>query len=652
MHSGLPGADNKTGKTTMLQAMRDRVMGILGWIIIGLIIMTFALFGLGSYLQNRSHVYAAKVNDTEISPRELQIAYQNQRANMQRALGDSFDPALIDDEQLRKQALDSLIQKQLILQAAKADGMAVSDQLLAARIHSISAFQQDGKFDQDRYQSLLFQQGQTPAGFEHETRELLTVQQLINGVSNTAFVTGSEIDRAYSLQEQTRSFDYIVVAADSFADSIVPDEEEIAAYYQQHSEEFQTPQRVRLSYVRLKSSDISDSIEVSDDELQALYARKKASLKSKEQRRASHILFQVASDADQETVDKVKQEAEKVLARIRAGEDFGKLAAEYSDDPGSAKKGGDLDYFSAGTMVPEFDKAAFSMSVGEVSEPIRTQFGYHIIKLTDIKAGKIPPLEEVRDQLVKEIRQRQVDDLYYEQYEQLTDLAYENPDSLQASADGLGLEIKTSDWITATQGEGIGAYPKVRAIAFSDDVLEAGNNSEPIEVDQGDAIVLRVSDRESAHPTPLEEVRDTIVARLKQEGAARAAAEKGDQIMQELGGDKSMKDIAQADELEFKEADKVGRNAPGYKPELIGAVFRLPRPADDQALTEGIALANGDYVVVQLKAVTDADPANMTEAMRTQLKQGFEDMRHNMVLSTLVDSLRGRAEVEIPAASE
>jgi peptidyl-prolyl cis-trans isomerase D len=252
---------------------------------------------------------------------------------------------------------------------------------------------------------------------------------------------------------------------------------------------------------------------------------------------------------------------------------------------------------------------------------------------------------------VEEIRKRQVDDLYYEQFEQLTDLAYEHPDSLQASADGLGLEIQTSDWITAAQGEGIGAYPQVRAMAFSDDVLEAGNNSEPIEVDQGDAIVVRVSDREAAHPTPLEQVRDTIVARLRQEGAARAAAEKGDRITQELGQGKAMKDIAQASELEFKEADSVGRKAPGYNPELIGAVFRLPRPGD-QALTEGITLANGDYVVVQLKAVTDADPANMTEAMRAQLKQGFETMRRNMVLSTMVDSLRARAEVEIPAASE
>ncbi len=637
----------------MLQAMRDRVMGVLGWIIIGLIIITFALFGLGSYLQDRTRAYAAKVNGVDIEPRELQIAYQNQRANMEQMLGDAFDPALINEQMLKQQALENLIRKELILQAARADGMAVSDQLLAARIHAISAFQEDGEFNQERYQRLLLQQGQTPAGFEQATRRLLTAEQLMNGVSNTAFVTDAEVDSVYALQQQERSFDYLLVAAEPFKAGIDPSDDEIKAYYEKHSDRFVTPRRVRLSYVRLDAEVLGKGIEVSDAAVKDYYEQKKASLKTQEQRRASHILFQLAADADEATVNKTRAEAEKVLQQVRDGADFGKLAKQYSADPGSSGNDGDLGYFPAGTMVPEFDQTVSAMKVGDVSDLVRTQFGFHIIKLTDIKGSEIPPLEDVRAELVKELKQRQIGERYYEQLEQLTDTAYENPADLQAAADALGLEIRTTDWISESGGEDtdIGKYPQVRAAAFSDDVLEGGNNSEPLEVGQDDAIVLRVKDREAAHPTPIEEVKDKIVAALKQEQAAKAARDKGDQLLQKLQSGLVMKDMVE-DGLSYKEADAVERDAPGHNPELVRDVFKLPRPGADKPLDKAFALANGDYAVVQLKAVTDADPMTMTEAQRTQLKRALENMHRNQDAASLVDDLRRLAEVEVSKDSE
>jgi peptidyl-prolyl cis-trans isomerase D len=304
--------------------------------------------------------------------------------------------------------------------------------------------------------------------------------------------------------------------------------------------------------------------------------------------------------------------------------------------------------------VPEFDKAVFAMKVGDVSDLVQTQFGFHIIKLTDIKGSEIPPLEDVRAELVKELKQRQIDEQYYEQLERLTDTAYENPDNLQVAADALNLEIKTTDWISESGGgdTDIGKYPQVRAAAFSDDVLEGGNNSEPLEVGQDDAIVLRIKDREAAHPTPIEAVKDKIVAALKQEQAAKAARDKGDELLQKLQGGAVMKDMADADGLSYKQADMVGRDAPGHDPELVRSVFRLPRPSSDEPAEKAFALANGDYAVVQLKAVTDADPTTMSEAQRTQLKRGFENMQRNQALATLVDDLRRLAEVEVPKDSE
>ena len=637
----------------MLQAIRDRAMGVLGWIVIGLIIITFALFGLGSYLQDKSRAFAAKVNGVEISPRELQVAYQNQRARMEQMLGDAYDPSLIDEQQLKQQALQSLISRQLILQAAQQDGMAISDQLLAAKIHSVKAFQADGEFSEEVYQRALAQQGMTPLGFEYETRQQLTAEQLVNGLSNTAFVTSSELQRAYSLQEQTRTFDYIVVSAAPIEEIADPDDATIQSYYEENSQGFMTPARVRLAYLRLNEEGLGEVIEIDEQVLADYYEEKKNMLTGHEQRRASHILFQVSEDADEAAGKAVMAKAEKVLQQVRDGGDFAALAKEHSDDAGSAANGGDLGFFAKGAMVPAFEKAAFELQPGEVSELVQSQFGYHIIRLTEIKSADIPALEEVRDELVAELKQREIDDLYYDQLEQLTDNAYESPDSLDAAADALGLEVKTSDWITQTGGgEGIGQYPKVRSAAFSEDVLESGNNSEPLEVAEYDALVIRVLEREAAHPTPLADVRDKIVGALKTEASAQAAREKGEGLLVKLSEGAVAKDLVVGDGFAFHQADAVSRAATGHAPEITGKVFKLARSVDAGPLNTGFQLSNGDYVVVQLTAVEDADASEMTEAQRTQMLRGFENMRKNLAVSVLVNDLRKRATIEIPEVSE
>lgn len=636
----------------MLQAIRDRAMGVLGWIVIGLIIITFALFGLGSYLQDRAKVYAAKVNDVEITPQQLQNEYQNQRARMEQMLGDAFDPALIDNDRLKKNALEALVQRELLLQAATDNAMAVSDQLLAAQIQAVPAFQADGRFDESRYQQLLMRQGHTPASFEYETRRMLTAEQFIKGLSDTAFVTAPEISRAYSLQEQKRSFETLSVSASELAKTLEPDEAQVEQYYADHTDQYVTPERVRLNYVRLDGQTLAEGIDVAEDDVTALYEQKKTALKTQEQRRASHILFQLAGDADEQAVNAAKAEAESLVKQIRDGADFAELAKAHSDDPGSAAKGGDLGFFASGVMVPEFDKAVFAMSAGEISDPVRSQFGFHIIKLVEVKSGELPTLDAVRDDLVNELKQREIANIYYDQLERLANVSYEHPDSLQAAADELRLEVQTSDWVTATGGDGIAQYPLVRNAAFSEDVLEGGNNSEPLEVGPADAIVLRVVEREPAHPTALAEVREQVLAALKQEKAAQAAADRAQALLKEVEGGASMETLAEDDSVAYGKQDAVGRNAPGVLPELMREVFKLPRPGHKPALTRFLTLANGDAVVVRLSAVADADPDTMSDAQRTQLQRGFENLRRNQTLSVLVENLRERATIEIPDDSE
>ncbi|TCK17798.1 peptidyl-prolyl cis-trans isomerase D [Thiogranum longum] len=637
----------------MLQAFRERVMGWLGWVIIGLVIMTFALFGLGSYLQDKSQVYAAKVNDTEISPRELQQAYQQQRARMQEMMGDAYNPALIDDALLRKQALDGLINRELLLQAARDNGLTISDALLAAQIHAIPAFQEDGEFSEKRYRDLVTRRGQTVSQVEYATRNSLLTEQLLSGVGGTVFVTAGELDRAYRLQNQKRDFAYLIVSAKPFESTVKINEEQIKTYYEKHIDDFIVPERVKLSYLRLNSDGLGDSLEVNEADLEAYYEARKVSLKTKEQRRASHILISVAADADEETVAKARAEADAIRARLAAGADFAELAKENSDDPGSAKQGGDLGFFNTGDMVPEFDKTVFAMEKGDVSEPIRTQFGFHIIKLTDVKGGEIPPLAEIRDDLVREMQQEKIDEIFYEQVEQLTNLSYENPDSLDAAAEALGLEVQSSDWLDAKGGPGIGQYPKVVAAAFSDDVLEGGNNSEPVEVGPNDVIVVRVEERQSEHQAPLEDVRDEVIAGLKQELAAEAARSRGESLMTRLEeGGATLEELNNQDYYAYRKAEGVTRATGGFNPEVMHKAFTLARPQEGKPVDYSFALSNGDFALIRLTAVTDGDPSELKPEQRTQMARGYENMYRSLELDTLIRDLRARADIVIPQDSE
>lgn len=637
----------------MLQAFRNTVMGWLGWIIIGLVIMTFALFGLGSYLQDKTRVYAAKVNDVEIAPRDLQQAYQQQRARIQERMGDAYNPALLDEKRLRQQALDGLINRELMLQAARDAGLTVSDALLAAQIHAIAAFQEDGEFSEQKYRDLVGLRGLSVSGFESNIRNEFMSEQLLTGLATTAFATPSELDRAYSLQNQQRDFAYLIVSAKPFEESVDVSEEKIQQYYEKNSDNFMIPERVKLSYLRLTGEELGASQEVDESDLEAFYEERRASLKTKEQRRASHILIPVAADADEDTVAKAREKVDSVRAQLDAGETFADLARDNSGDPGSAKQGGDLGYFSSGDMVPEFDSTVFSMNKGDISEPIRTQFGFHIIKLVDIKGSDIPPLAEVRDELIHEMQQEKANDLFYELIEQLTDLSYENPDSLDGAAEALGLEIQTTDWMDSNSGSGIGQYPKVRAAAFSEDVLENGNNSEPVEVAPNDVIVIRVAERQSEHLAPLSEVRDTVIEQLKKELAAQAARTRGESLSARLAdGGATLEELNNQDFYGYRKAEAVTRASGGFNPEVMRRAFALAHPEDDKPVDDSFALSNGDYALIRLTSVKDGDPAELKPEQRTQLARSYESMYRSLMLDTLVKDLRARADIVIPQSSE
>jgi peptidyl-prolyl cis-trans isomerase D len=632
----------------MLQAIRDRITGWIAWVIVALIAVTFALWGVDSYLRDESAAFAAKVDGVEIGEALLARAMQRQRVQMQRLLGDDFAPGMIDESLLRTSALEGLIQKQLLMQMAEKEGFAISDQLLAARIQAIPELQEDGVFSRERYEFLLRQQGMSPVGFELDMRTDLLTNQILSGINTTLGVTEEELARIYSLQAQQREVEYLLVSAARLAEAIEPGEAEIASYFESRRDDFREPEQLRLEYLEIARSDVAAEIPVDEATVRSHYEQNLQAYGREEQRRVRHILIQVDAAADDEKVSVAREKALRAAERIQGGEDFAALAAELSDDPGSAAQGGDLGFFGRGMMVQEFENAAFALAQGELSEPVRSPFGFHLIEVVDIEAGEVRPLEEVRADIIASLREFEADTLFMDRAEVLANAAYEHPDTLGVAASELDLEIKETDWISRDGGEGIAAFPSVMDVAFGDEVLERGNNSDPIEVEPGRLVVVRLLDRKPAQHRPLEQVREEVTAALRGERARQAAERTGQELLEKIAAGESPATLADGETLRYQPPASIQRNARNHPAAVVTEVFRLPHPGPDQPSRSGLALDNGDYVVVSLNRVENGDPARMTDADRQQLRQGLASLYGAAENTALLARLRAEAKVVIP----
>ncbi|HEX9802120.1 MAG TPA: SurA N-terminal domain-containing protein, partial [Gammaproteobacteria bacterium] len=480
----------------MLEFIRSRARGWFAWVIVGMIIIPFALWGINSYISGGGgDTSVARVGGAEISQGQLQNAFQQRRQRLQEMFGGTL-PAMFSDEMIRGQVLEQLIEQEILVQVARDNGMRIGDSILAQTITGIDAFHEEGRFSNTRYQQLLRAQGMMPGMFEQRVRRDMLAAQYTGGISATSFITDADIDNYLRLQQQQRSVGYLTVASARFSDEVEISEDEIADYYQQQAQEFMQPERVKVDYLELNIDDLAKAITVDETAMRERYEARRINYASDEQRQASHILVQVPASAGDEQVNAQQSKAEAILARIRQGEAFADLAKAESDDPGSAGQGGDLGFFGRGVMDPAFEEAAFALKKGEVSELVRSSFGFHIIKLTDVRGGEVKPFEEVRAELQKEIQLERAEQQYYEMAEQLANLTYEHPESLGIAAEELQLPIKTSPFFTRDGGPGIAAEPKVTGAAFSEEILARGNNSETIELGRNHMVVLRLNDHQ------------------------------------------------------------------------------------------------------------------------------------------------------------
>jgi len=628
----------------MLQTIRNRSQGWLAWAIVILITIPFALWGIQEYLGGGREPAAATVNGVEIPQREVQRVAQMQRQRLLAALGADADPALLDELRLQEVAREGLIENELLFQTVEEAGFRVGDAQLVSRIHAIPAFQEDGVFSPQRYEEALRNQGMLPGGFEPMLRRDLMIEQLQRGIESSAFVTQRELDELVRLEEQRRSIAYLVVPSKEYESRVTISEEEITAYYEQNPQEFTRPEQVSVEYLELNLDELAAGVEVDEQTLRNYYEDHKSSYGKPEERRASHILIPLEEDADEKAVAEAKAKAEALIRQIKDGKSFAEVARKESGDPGSAREGGDLGWFGKGVMEPAFEEAVFSLKEGEISQPVRTGFGFHIIKVTGVKPGGVPEFEQVRDRVAADYQREQAEKRYYDAAEQLANLSYEHPDTLEPAAEQLGLTIKNSPLFDRQGGEGITANPKVVAAAFSEEVVEQGYNSEPIELSPVHMVVLRKKEYIPEQLQPLAEVRDQIVEKLRRKKARDAAFGDAEKIAQRAATGEEMDALAEEYKLKWERVEDLRRDDQKVKPGIVREAFRIPRPEGDKPRFVARRV-NGDAVVIALFAVEDGDPGKVDKEKREANKRALTGASGRADYADLVKELKSRAEI-------
>ncbi len=632
----------------MLQIIRDRATGWIAWVIVIFISIPFALFGIQEYLSPASNVAVAIVNGTDITIGEFQRTYQRQRAQLQSLLGGSFDINQLDEERLREEALNQLITDEVVLQTAHAGGMRIGDQQLARAIQTQELFQQIGVFSEDLYQQWLRTQGYSPGRFEYDLKRSMLAEQVVAGIATSAIVTERELADAVRLQRQIRVFDTLTVPAARFSEVKI-DDAAIRAEYEANQVDYIFPEQVKLEYIEVSRDAIAAGIEPDDEELRTAYDQRKADFQTPEQRETSHILLTLEDGADEATVAAAHERLEELKRQIDAGGSFEELAREHSQDPGSAGQGGSLGSIGRGVLDSAFEEVAFELARGEVSDPVRSAFGLHLIRVDAISASKQPSFAEVREQMRAEYQNNQAEREFVDQLDLMATMAFENPESLEAVADALGLTPAVSDWMSrlAASNSGIGRNPAVTEAAFNLDVLQDGFNSEPIELDPSRVIVVRVAEHRPSRQKPLEEVRDRIQRELVKRESRKLAANSGRSLLQRLKDGEDAQMVAEQAELDWAGESELERDAADSNISVRSTAFRMARPAPGQTLFGGTATTGGDYVIVGLKRVIDGALADEDQGQQNATRRNLEVAAGRTVYDAVVQTLRGDADVVV-----
>ena len=630
----------------MLQLIRDRATGWAAWTIVILICIPFALWGVYDYMSPSQSVAIATVNGTEVDARRFGRLYQQQRYRLLALLGDGAQAGMIDDERLREQVLEQIVDDELLLQTARSDGLRIGDRRLAEAISSLPQVQDENGFSQELYDAYLRNQGLGPLGFEFEVRRNLLLEQVVAAVAHLVEPSGHELDEALRLTTQERVYSSLRLPAQVFRPEHI-DESELRDYFESRRAHFSSPEQVSVEYIELSRDEIALGVSVDESELRSLYEERRADYTRPAQREASHILIALPADADEASEAEARARLQEVSRRLAEGMSFEEAAEQYSEDPGSARQGGALGWFSAGIMDPAFEEAAFALGEGEQSDVVRSAFGLHLIQVTGAREAGTADFEEVRERLRSDYQLEVAEQRFFEQVEQLANLAFEHPDTLAVAADALDVSPRRTGFIARSQGEGPGIEGESRFLeaAFSSEVIEEGNNSDLLEFEGSRVAVLRVEEHRPSRRLDFDEAREEVDTELRHARSAEDARALGLDIIARLRGGESVERVAQAEGFEWSPEGQARRGAAELSPELESLLFQMPEPAAGGTSYDGTAADNGDFVIVALRKVGQGDGQDSgAEAIaRLRLKRALGQAE----LAATVASLHAGAEIVI-----
>lgn len=617
----------------MLQDIRKNVQGPVAKVIVGLIVIAFAGFGVESILLGGSGNSVAEVNGEVIGPGELQLAVNNQQRQLMAMMGENFDPTLLDDDRLQTAALEQLIARKLQMQAAQDMNLSISEAEIGKTISSLEQFQIDGQFSPDIYKSALAGAGFTPASFKAGLREDMIVSQMRMGLAGTEFATSLEKQVNATVAAEQRDVRYLTIPLASFSQEAEVTDSDVQAYYETHSERFVNEESVLLDYFVLSADQFREPVDEAD--LQAEYEAELENYQYQTENRVSHILFEAG--------DEQAKQVALAQNRLLDGEDFAAVASDLSDDIGSASSGGDLGFSSGDAFPPEMEEAIAALEPGVVSEPVATDAGIHLILVTERRDGEAPSLDDMRLELTDRLQLLAAGDELVAAVEQLRDAAF-NADDLVGPARDLDREVQRSGVVTRAQGEGLFANASLREAAFSEDVLQQGLNSDVIELGSGEFVVLRVAQHNDAAPKPLVEVRDEVVAVIIDKRARNAANDAAEAALAALRGGQSVEEYATAAGYTWQVELGAQRRSMMLPPEILQRVFELPAPQDNASVFDSVATFSGDVAVIELARVAPGElNAELSQALNQQVRGEFG----NLVLQEYQRRLRDSAEISV-----
>ncbi len=628
----------------MLIKIRDKASSLVAYIIIGLLVISFALWGIQEYF-GAGTVSVADVDGSEISLPEFNSQLQRYKQKLRSDLGDHYALLYPDENVVKREVLDAMLEVELLRREVNDAGFQVSDARLSNIIQRVPQFQRDGQFDPNLYERLLQVQRYSTTQFETELREEDKLKQFEVSLMASSFMPKKDLQHFQRLSEQSRDIEYALIKVDP--EAVAVSAQEIDDYYRENERLYRTPEQVKLVYIELREEELQDRIHVAVEDARSIFESQPERYMTTELRRARHILLKVPGGVAADAIewDEALDKANELVEKLKEGASFTELAAQYSEDSLSAEKGGEIGFIGVGDFTSaELEEALFSLNVGEHSGPVRAGQGVRILRLDEIQAAKQKPFEEVKEQIINESKSQLAQQRFVEIAEELANLVVEQPDDLQEASESFGLDIKETGWLAPDDNAGIFAYPKVRTLAFSDDILSERLNSDLVEVADGHVIAFRLLEHKPSEQKSLADVSGEIGKVIAMRKAAEQSATRGWAILAQMQAGASLKNVAMENSLELVSHSALHRDDKRVPYMIAKRAFKLPRPAADQFTSDGMALPDGSFALVELQKVTDgAEQRDVEEISQLSPEVNYGRREFNAI----VKAIKGDADVQV-----